>query len=81
MTAAQLKFGDAFTNPWASERNPTRVGYFVRRGVRTGNLNRGPYCEFTDRKGKFWTMATSTVDEALAAQPIPDKRGGGVKWI
>jgi hypothetical protein len=40
------KFGDLMRNPWASESNPRRDAYFVRR--------RGDHYEFTDKRGEFW---------------------------
>ena len=48
------KFGDLMRNPWASERNPQRDGYFVRKRSQGGTFNPGEYYEFTDKNGKFW---------------------------
>lgn len=52
-----MKFGDRYVNPWASDRNPTKVGYFVRWKYRSrGRTNPGKYMELTDKKGKFWEL-------------------------
>lgn len=48
------KFGDLMRNPWASENNPQRDGYFVRERRQGGRFNPGHYYEFTDKCGKFW---------------------------
>jgi hypothetical protein len=48
------KFGDLMRNPWASEGNPKRDGYFVRSKRTTGRFNPGLWYEFTDRNGEFW---------------------------
>lgn len=50
------RFGDIIENGWASADNPTRVGYFVREGRRTGRMNAGRYFEVTDGAGKFWEL-------------------------
>ena len=50
------KFGATVTNLVASECNPTRTGYFVRSGSRTGRMNTGPWWEITDGRGKFWQV-------------------------
>lgn len=50
------KFGDSMRNPWASESNPQRDGYFVRSKRVTGRLNPGLWYEMTDGQGKFWEM-------------------------
>jgi hypothetical protein len=50
------RFGDVVENGWASDGNPTRVGFFVREGRRTGRMNRGRYFEVTDGEGKFWEL-------------------------
>lgn len=48
-------FGQAFENLKASESNPLRIGYFVRRVERRGRvMNAGIWWEMTDRKGEFW---------------------------
>lgn len=62
-----FKFGELVRNVYASERNPTRDGFFVREFVRRGRLNPGHICEVTNGKGKFWL----TRKENLVA------RGGG----
>lgn len=50
------RFGDIIENGWASLENPTRRGFFVRAGRRTGRMNEGRYFEVTDGKGKFWEL-------------------------
>jgi len=50
------KFGDLMRNPWASESNPQRDGYFVRAKRTTGKLNPGLWYEMTDKNGKFWEV-------------------------
>jgi hypothetical protein len=69
---AELKpcFGDIIENGWASENNPTRVGYFVREGRRTGRLNPGRYFEVTDGKGKFWNLPLDS-DHKITVKPCP----------
>lgn len=53
----KAKFGDAVENGWASEANPTRVGYFVREFRRPrGQMNPGLTWEITDGNGKFWEL-------------------------
>jgi hypothetical protein len=47
-------FGDRIENDAASHDNPTRIGYFVRRAVRSGRMNAGPYVQITDGRGGFW---------------------------
>ncbi len=56
MMDLKAKFGDVVENGWASENNPTRVGFFVRAGKRTGRMNAGKFWEITDGKGKFWEL-------------------------
>lgn len=55
------KFGDAIVNQFASMDNPRRTAYFVRRGERTGRMNRGKYFELTDGNGDVWTMEESSL--------------------
>ncbi len=49
-----FKFGDKIENGWASEKNPRRVGVFVKYGRRTGRMNSGKYALITDMKGDLW---------------------------
>lgn len=70
-----LKFGDLIENGWASDDNPTKRGYFVRRGINSGRVNSGPYIEVTDGRGKFWRLIpkgdhkiTKIADAALSQQ-------------
>lgn len=65
------RFGDVVENGWASEDNPTRRGYFVRLGWRTGKMNAGRYWEITDRKGKFWELMPYG-DHKITVTPSPD---------
>lgn len=68
---SEFRFGDPFTNPWASDDNPKKHGFYVRTGYRQrGSINNGKYYEFTDKKGRFWQMSGKAVDEALTA-PSP----------
>lgn len=75
MTAtARPRFGDLVENGWASEENPTRRGFFVREGKRTGRMNAGTYWEITDGKGKFWECPLSADHKltwAPTARPVP----------
>jgi len=62
------KFSDLMRNPWASEINPIRDGYFVRQ------ISTGPNAAyvFTDRKGKFWETSTKYaffIDGATSPAP------------
>lgn len=52
--SAEYQFGDRVEVIAASEDNPTKYGYFVRRGYNSGRTNRGPFIELTDKNGKFW---------------------------
>ena len=61
-------FGDTIENGWASEENPTRVGYFVEQGRRTGKMNAGPYIRVTDGRGKFWELPI-TRDHKIKVTP------------
>lgn len=51
-----MKFGDQFVNPFASEDNPHKVGYFVRWRYHRGRCNPGKHMELTDKKGDFWEV-------------------------
>ena len=48
MKQVRFKFGDIIENGWAGEKNPTKIGIFVRHKRRT--------IELTDGKGKFWEV-------------------------
>ena len=49
------QFGDVVENLMASERNPLRVGRFVRVvDRRRRRMNPGLFWEVTDGKGEFW---------------------------
>jgi len=47
-------FGDKIENDAASYDNPTRIGFFVRRAIRSGRINAGPYVQITNGRGSFW---------------------------
>lgn len=66
------KFGELMRNPWASEDNPTRDGYFVRARVVKGRFNPGTWYEMTDRNGKFWEVSADYqfFVEPAAAVPV-----------
>ncbi len=75
--AIKPKFLDLVENGWASPSNPGRVGIFIRRGVRTGRMNRGPYFVFTDGKGRFWEISATSerlriVGNLLAGDLLPE---------
>lgn len=52
-----FRFGDRVENGSASHDNPRRRAFFVRQGVRDGNMNSGPYAELTDGNGQFWEVS------------------------
>jgi hypothetical protein len=66
----ELLFGDLVECHSSSLDNPTRYGYFVRRGVRTGALNPGAYVELTDGRGKFWTRPMDGSIEKIGAMDL-----------
>lgn len=63
------RFGDIIENGWASLENPTRCGYFVREGRRTGKMNAGRYFEVTDGRGKFWELPLGR-DHKISVRPV-----------
>ncbi len=48
MSKVRFRFGDIIDNGWAGERNPIKVGIFVRHKKET--------IELTDGKGEFWEV-------------------------
>ena len=62
-----LRFGDPVVNTSASDDNPQKRGFFVRRIHRSGRMNPGTFIEVTDKRGKFWTI------KAEAIQPDPSQ--------
>lgn len=58
------KFGDRITNPYASDDNPRKTGFFVREYRQKGKLNPGWFYEITDGKGKFWSTSKKAFSEA-----------------
>ncbi len=86
VTAVRLRatFGAKVENSHASPDNPTRIGFFVREGKRTGRLNKGPYVVLTDGRGKFWESRVGdhlSVIEGSPLVPLPQRiqsqNGGG----
>jgi hypothetical protein len=71
------KFLDVIENGWASDKNPTRTGYFIRSGTRgKGMINPGKYLVLTDGKGNFWEISTKNeklkiIGNLLASTPQP----------
>ena len=47
-------FGDMVTNPYASDSNPSKHGYFVELIHRKGRLNPGVWYRCTNGTGRFW---------------------------
>jgi len=65
----KAKFGDLVENGWASEENPTRVGYFVREFTPPRRqMNPGLTWEITDGNGKFWELKP-TGDHQITVTP------------
>lgn len=53
------RFGELFINPSVSQRNPHRIGYFVRQVRRQGCFHkrgRIVFYELTDGAGDFWEV-------------------------
>lgn len=78
------RFGEAVRNTCASQDNPRRDGYFVRKVVRTGVLNRGSFYEVTDGSGHFWLLpvavvAKAPIKEQVETQPAAD--GVPLAWM
>lgn len=48
----ELSFGCEMSNPWASETNPIKKGFYVK--------GKGYDTELTDKKGKFWLTSKDT---------------------
>jgi hypothetical protein len=61
MPSSEYKFGDRVESIAASERNPNKYGFFVRRGYNSAVVNRGSFIEITDGKGKFWRTEPDNV--------------------
>ncbi len=67
-----FKFGDIVENGWASDANPTKRGYFVRKGTTPrGQLNSGPWIELTDGKGKFWRLPVDSKSKSYLLVKSP----------
>lgn len=62
-------FGDIIENGWASAGNPTRTGFFVREGCRSGRMNAGRYFEVTDGNGKFWELPLGSDYKITVTRP------------
>ena len=68
--AREPKFGEWLRGIYASERNPTRDGMYVRTIRRTGKFNPGKSYELTDGNGLFWEYPAQSVerlDRTIAA--------------
>lgn len=48
-----LAFGDAVTNIAASDDNPIKHGWFIRRGRRSGRVNAGSFVEYATADGRL----------------------------
>lgn len=70
MKAWVPKFGESVRNSSASERNPRRDCYFVRKVVRRGLVNPGVHYECTDGKGEFWLLPMVVVISRSELPPI-----------
>ena len=58
-------FGQELINPYASDRNPRKVGYFVKVVYRRkGLVNSGKHYQLTDKKGDFWLTPAAVFEEA-----------------
>ena len=55
---SSFRFGDLIENGYAGAENPLRVMIYIRRGVREGRMNSGPYVELTDGRGRLMTFST-----------------------
>ena len=59
---SQFQFGDAVIGLAASEKNPHKRGFFVRRFHCAARMvNPGWHIEITDGKGDFWICPESNV--------------------
>jgi hypothetical protein len=62
----EFQFGDVFINPYASDNNPRKKGYFVKRIIRKkGMINPGLHYEFTDKKGDFWLISEEVLKKEV----------------
>ena len=67
MAAADgFKFGDMVENGWASEDNPTRVGYYIRT-TKAG-------VEMTDGHGTTWTINNDKNSKFRLVEPTSPLR-------
>lgn len=60
----RFRFGDRVENISASDRNPTKYSYYIRRVHRKGFINPGKYIETTDGKGKLWLTCADSIRPA-----------------
>lgn len=63
------QFGEGLEMIAASESNPIKYGYFVRRGFNSGRVNSGPFIEMTDAKGNFWKTPPDNVRRTKMQPP------------
>ena len=75
------KFGDWLRGIYASERNPTRDGMYVRTIRRTGKLNPGKFYELTDGNGLFWQYPAQSVERLDRTIAAALRMGGEPEWI
>ena len=66
----ELKFGCKIENGYASEDNPTRIGYFVEHIFRTARVNPGSHIRLTDGKRKFWEVKKDNDKLEIIGRPI-----------
>ena len=66
-----FKFGDAVTNIYASEDNPIKHGFFVRRGFNSSFMNHGPYVEYTNGIGIFTRCHPDVLIHRAEFEPKP----------
>ncbi|WP_454018459.1 hypothetical protein [Azospirillum sp. Marseille-Q6669] len=68
------RFGDRVEMIAASDANPQKFGFFIRRGTSKAKFNGGSYIEMTDGKGDVWRTPPDNVRPAppLAVEAAPD---------
>lgn len=71
---SKIKFLDKVENDWASEKNPHRFGYFIKKGRGTLHLTdgRGDYWEvYNDSKSRLRIVGSYMEDQiAKLKEPI-----------
>jgi len=61
------RFGDRIEMIAASDANPQKFGFYIRRGTSKAKFNGGSYIEMTDGKGEVWRTPPDNVRPA----PLP----------